>query len=335
MKKKANVLSVILAAMLVVAVLAGCSNPATSTGEESSAATQESGAAPSESASEDASAPEDGTGASGGVIKIATKPMTEQFIIGQMQKMLIEKDTDLTVEITDGVGGGTSNIQPALLKGDFDMYSEYTGTGWEFVLKREDRMSDDELLEELRKEYKAQYNLEWPVMYGFGNMYGLAVQKEIAEENGIETFSDLAPYTADLSFGAEYDFFERDDGYDALCETYGYDFKDTKDLDIGLKYAAINSRQVDVIDYFTTDGQFASADVVGLVDDKGFFPTYYCGVVVRSDTLEAHPELLDVLMLMEGLITETDMQEMNYAVEEEGREPADVAEEFLKEKGLL
>ena len=29
--------------------------------------------------------------------------------------------------------------------------------------------------------------------------------------------------------------FERDDGYQALSDTYGYHFKNTKDLDIGLK----------------------------------------------------------------------------------------------------
>lgn len=61
-------------------------------------------------------------------IKIATKPMTEQFILGEMLKLLIEENTDLKVEITKGIGGGTSNIHPAILKGDFDLYPEYTGT---------------------------------------------------------------------------------------------------------------------------------------------------------------------------------------------------------------
>ena len=59
--------------------------------------------------------------------------MTEQFILSEMLKQIIEEDTDLEVEITKGIGGGTSNIHPALVKGDFDMYPEYTGTGWSFV----------------------------------------------------------------------------------------------------------------------------------------------------------------------------------------------------------
>lgn len=52
--------------------------------------------------------------------------------------LLIEQDTDLYVEITQGVGGGTSNIQPGMESKEFDLYPEYTGTAWNMVLKRKD-----------------------------------------------------------------------------------------------------------------------------------------------------------------------------------------------------
>ena len=71
-----------------------------------------------------------------GTIMIATKPMTEQLILGEMLSILIQENTDLNVEITKGVGGGTSNIHPALIKGDFDLYPEYTGTAWNNILKK-------------------------------------------------------------------------------------------------------------------------------------------------------------------------------------------------------
>ena len=38
------------------------------------------------------------------VVNIATKPMTEQYILGEMLNTLIEHDTDLKVELTQGVG---------------------------------------------------------------------------------------------------------------------------------------------------------------------------------------------------------------------------------------
>ena len=73
----------------------------------------------------------------GDTIRIATKPVTEQFILGEMLRLLIEENTDLSVKITKGIGGGTSNIHPAMLEGEFDLYPEYTGTGWLVVLKKD------------------------------------------------------------------------------------------------------------------------------------------------------------------------------------------------------
>ena len=84
-------------------------------------------------------------------IHIATKPMTEQYVLGEMLKILIEQDTDLSVELTQGVGGGTSNIQPAMESSEFDIYPEYTGTAWNMVLKNEE-LYTEELFDQLQQE---------------------------------------------------------------------------------------------------------------------------------------------------------------------------------------
>lgn len=76
-------------------------------------------------------------------IHIATKPMTEQYVLREMLCLLIEQDTGLNAELTQGVGGGTSNIQPAMEKGEFDIYPEYTGTGWNMVLKKSSLYTED------------------------------------------------------------------------------------------------------------------------------------------------------------------------------------------------
>ena len=267
-------------------------------------------------------------------IHIATKPMTEQYILGEMLDILIKQDTDLDVEITQGVGGGTSNIQPAMESGEFDLYPEYTGTAWNMVLKREDIYTEDQF-EFMRQEYQANYDMDWVGMYGFNNTYGLVVRKEIADKYDLKTYSDLQTVSSELTLGAEYDFFEREDGYEALCDAYGLDFKQTMDLDIGLKYQALEQAQIDVMVIFTTDGQLSVADAVVLEDDKGFYPSYLCGNVIRTEVLEEHPELNDVFGKVTGILTDTDMARMNYAVESEGIEPRDAAKEFLTEKGLL
>ena len=270
-----------------------------------------------------------------GTIKIATKPMTEQLILGEMLSILVQENTDLNVEITKGVGGGTSNIHPALIKGDFDLYPEYTGTAWNNILKKTEYPDDETLWNTLTDEYDAQFGLKWVGMYGFNNTYTLALRREIADKYNIKTFSDMAKYTPEITFGANPDFYEREDGYQALCDAYGFSFKDHMDMDIGLKYNALNSGEVDVINAYTTDGQLSVADAVSLTDDKGFFKNYYCGTVVREDTLEKYPELEGVLKKMDGIITNEEMSKMNYDLEVNNRDEHDVAMEFLKSKGLI
>lgn len=266
-------------------------------------------------------------------LQMATKPMTEQYIMGSMMKTLIEQDTDMKVEVTEGVGGGTSNIEPAMEKGEFDFYPEYTGTGWNAVLK-EESLYDESMFDKLQAGYDEK-NMTWTGMMGFNNTYGLVVTKEVAEKYNVKTYSDLAAIADKLTFGAEYDFFEREDGYDALCDTYGLKFKDTMDLDIGLKYDALNQKKIDVMNIFTTDGQLSVSDAVVLEDDKGLYPSYMCGFVVRDEVLEEHPELQSVFDKMENLISDAEMADMNYQVETEGKEPEDVATAFLQEKGLI
>ena len=268
------------------------------------------------------------------VINIATKPMTEGYILGQMLTELIEQDTDLKVNMTTGVGGGTSNIHPAMLKGEFDLYPEYTGTSWEAVLKKEGSY-DESKFDELQKEYKEKYNLEYVNLYGFNNTYGLAVNKDIAEKYNLKTYSDLAAVSNNLIFGAEYDFFEREDGYKELQKVYNVDFKKKIDMDIGLKYQAMKDKKIDIMVIFTTDGQLAISDVVVLEDDKKMYPSYRAGTVVRSEILSKYPELKAVLEKLNNILDDKTMADLNYQVESEGKKPEDVAREYLQEKGLL
>lgn len=269
-------------------------------------------------------------------IKIATKQMTEQYILGELLKALIEGKTDYTVEITKGIQGGTSNIQPAMEKGEFDLYPEYTSTGWVVVLKHEKgSMADDEMFEALKKEYTDKFNMTWVSLYGFNNTYALVCRKDTADQYNLKTTSEMAAVSENLVFGANPDYIERQDGYGILKETYNLNFKDVKDIDIGLKYQAMQSGDIDVTNGYTTDAQLSRDDVVVLEDDKHLQVNYFCSTVVRNETLEKYAGLEDVLELMEGLISDKEMATMNYAVEVDGKDEAEVAKAFLVSKGLI
>ena len=267
-------------------------------------------------------------------IHIATKPMTESYILGQMLALLIEQDTGLSVRLTNGVGGGTSNIHPAMLRGGFDMYPEYTGTSWEAVLKRKDPYQDDKFTI-LEDAYKKQYGLEWANLYGFNNTYALAVSKQVAQQYQLKTFTDLAKVSHQLIFGAEYDFFEREDGYKQLQETYGIHFGKVIDMDIGLKYQAIRDKKIDAMVVFTTDGQLSVSEVVVLQDDRNLYPSYEAGTVVRTELLTTYPALRTTLKKLNNLIDDTTMAHLNFLVETERKRPEEVAKNYLLQKGLL
>lgn len=274
-------------------------------------------------------------GQSENTVRVATKPMSEQFILGEMLSLLIQHRTDLKVELTKGVGGGTGNIHPALVAGTFDLYPEYTGTAWQYVLKREDRPDAETMYALLRQLYEERFGLRWLGLYGFNNTFSLAARRDLAEQHQLGTFSDLAAAAPDMVFGAEYDFYERNDGFPRLRDAYGLRFKKNLDMDIGLKYQALEAKQIDVMVIFSTDGKLAHAPVTVLTDDKGIFASYYCGTVARLETLKKHPELEGVLRLMDGILTEADMIRLNSEVEIKKRSERDVAGEFLRGKGLL
>lgn len=268
-------------------------------------------------------------------VRIATKPMTEQYILGEMLAALVEQ-AGYTPEITRGVGGGTSNIHPAMEKGEFDLYPEYTSSGYVLVLGHAAGEADDAAIwSTLADEYHEKYQMKWLSQYGFNNTYTVAVSKSAADQYGLVKTSDLAAVAGELTFGGNPDYLERADGFPRVCETYGLNFKSVKQIDIGLKYQALESGDIDATNAYTTDAQLARDEFVALEDDLNLQVNYFCSTVVREDTLARCDGLEEALEQMNGLISNDDMARLNYQVEVEGKDEADVARAFLTEKGIL
>lgn len=268
-------------------------------------------------------------------IRIGCKPIPEQMILQEILAQLIEAKTDLTVERLEATAGGTSNIQIAMENGEMDLYPEYTGTGWLLVLKNEETDDADYIFTQLNQQYNENYDMSWISLYGFENTYTLAVRPETAQQYNLRTISDLSAVSDQLVFGANFDYFERDDGYNALCAAYNLHFQDTAEVDQGLKYQTLAEGRCDVINAYTTDSQIADYGMVTLADDQKFFTDYRCSTVIRNAVLNSHPELRETLELMEGLISNEEMMQMNYELNTNHRLESDIAAEFLQSKGLI
>ncbi len=267
-------------------------------------------------------------------ITVGSKNFTENILLGEMISILIEENTDLTVERKLNLGGTLVNFE-ALRNGDLDLYVDYTGTGLMAILDM-DVINDPDLVYDIvQEEYMEQFGLKWMAPMGFNNTYAIAVREDTAKQYSLETLSDLALVSDELVLGSHQEFYNRPDGYPGLQETYGMNFKDTKAMEIGLKYQAIGTKDIDVTDAFATDGRLISYNLVVLEDDKQFFPPYHAAPVVRMDTLEEYPELEGILNSLGNMISDEEMQQMNYLVEEEGMDEAKVARDFLVQKGLI
>jgi len=272
---------------------------------------------------------------SGHEIVVASKPTAEQYILGEMIAQVIEENSNISVVRKFGIGGGTSNIHPAMLKGEADIYPEYTGTAWLFILKKTKVDNPDSLYARLKKIDDEKFDLEWICRLGFNNTFALALPETVASREHIRTISDLAAKSDRFRFGAEFDFFEREDGFKGLANVYPLHFKKQVELDVNLKFQALENNLVDVIDVFSTDSRIRQMNLRVLTDNRNFFPSYQAGIVVRGQTLREYPVLRKLLRQLDGLISDSTMQHLNYEVEIEKQSPARVARSFLEAKGMM
>lgn len=271
----------------------------------------------------------------GDKITIGSKDFGESIILGEMFSQLIEAQTDLKVDRKLNLGG-TFVCFEAIKKGDIDIYAEYTGTALTAQLSMDVVSDPDQAYNIVANEFHKQFAIKWLKPLGLNNTYALGVTQEVYEEYGVETYSDLAQISENLRFGSDHEFFDRQDGYDGLVETYGMDFQgDPLKMDISLKYQAIGEGQIDVTNVFATDGPIKKYKIKVLHDDKLFFPPYFAAPIIREDTLEAYPELEEVLNLLAGLVDNDTMTELNYQVDVMGEDPEVVATQFLESQGLI
>ncbi len=129
------------------------------------------------------------------------------------------------------------------------------------------------------------------------------------------------------------EFIERGDGFQGLKETYGLKL-DVREMEIGLMYQAVKNDDVDVISGFSTDGRIEAFDLVTLEDDKQYFPPYHAAPLIRSQLLNAYPEINKAFDKIAGLLTDSIMTSLNYQVDEKKEPIHTVATEFLESTGI-
>jgi osmoprotectant transport system substrate-binding protein len=267
-------------------------------------------------------------------IVVGSKNFSEQALLGEILAQHIEARTHQRVTRRFYLAG-TYICQQSLLADRIDMYVEYTGTALTAVLRDPLATDSSAVFARVQSEYKQRFGLDVLPSLGFNNTFAIVVRGEDARRLNLKTISDAAPHARDWRPGFGFEFMERPDGYQGLARAYGLAFAERpRILDLGLLYRALLEKQVDIVAGNSTDGLLSARDLVQLEDDKHYFPPYDAVPIARPETLARYPEARAALLDLAGKINDEEMRKMNYQVDGEHRDAADVARDFLHAKGL-
>lgn len=268
-------------------------------------------------------------------IVVGSKNFTESFILGEIIAQQIEAHTALKVERRFYLAG-TYICQQAMLAGRIDIYPEYTGTALTAVLKAKPSNDKREVYERVKSEYERRFQLTLGPEFGFNDTFAMEIRGEDARRLKIRKLSEAAQYTPQWRAGFGYEFMERPDGFRGLAATYGLHFAEQpRIMDLGLLARALKDRQIDFAGGNATDGLIRALDLFALEDDRHYFPPYEAVPVVREQVLREHPEVSSALAALDRMISDSDMQNLNYAVDAQHEDTQVVAREFLRAKKLI
>jgi osmoprotectant transport system substrate-binding protein len=279
----------------------------------------------------------------GATIAVGSKNFTENILLGKIALIMLKADGADVQDLTNIPG--SASARQAHLEGEIDAMWEYTGTGWLVYLGEEKAIPDEQgQYEAVRDEDKKQNDLDWLPPAPMNNTYGFAVTKKVADKYGITKLSQLAQVPpAERTFCVESEFQNRQDGLPGMLEKYGIPLGSpdgVPDSNIqlyqtGAIYDATAKGRCNFGEVFTTDGRILALDLQVLEDDKAYFPKYNVSLVVRDDLMKQYPQIADLMAPVTEKLTDDVLIKLNAEIDVDGKEPTDVAEEWLRSEGFI
>lgn len=277
----------------------------------------------------------------GADIAVGSKNFTEQILLGKIAVILLRSAGADATDLTNIPG--SASARSAQLEGQVDLEWEYTGTAWISYLGHERGIPNEEKqYQAVRKEDLRKNNLVWLPPAPMNNTYGFAVTQQTAKELDVEKLSDLKDVPkSERTFCVESEFANRNDGLEPMLKTYDVPLgsevprDNLKIMSTGAIYAATAKGTCNFGEVFTTDGRIKALNLQVLEDDRDFFPAYNVSVVVRKEVFDEYPQIRDLFAPVAAKLTDETLIELNAQVDVEGREPADVAFEWLRSEGFV
>lgn len=281
-------------------------------------------------------------GADGQKITVGSKNFTEQLILGKIGVLVADASG---FDVTDMTNiPGSQPAREVMLTGEVDMEWEYTGTAWMTYMGNTESITDPIEMWNAVSEADQENGLTWGAPSELNNTYAFAVRSDFAEKNGITKISDIAKVPAtDRTLCVEAEFNSRSDGLNGMLKKYGLP-RGSSDgmpednisiMDTGTVYTATADGTCNFGEVFATDGRIKALDLTVLEDDEKYFPSYNASAVINTETLKQYPELEDAYDQVAAKLNNDVMMELNYKVDVEGQEPANVAYDWMVQEGFI
>jgi osmoprotectant transport system permease protein len=256
---------------------------------------------------------------------VGAKNFSEQFILAELMGSRLQA-AGARVRHSDGLGSAVAFR--ALASNEIDVYVDYSGTLWTNVLHRTDTPSREVMLATLGRELDRRYGVRVLGPLGFENAYALAMTSSRAKALGVNSIADLSTHAPSLTMGGDVEFFSRPE-WAALDRAYDLGFKAKKSFQPTFMYRALEGGDADVISAFSSDGRIAADHLVILSDPKHAIPPYDAVILIAPR--RAHDQKLEAaLKPLVGAIPVAAMQRANYAVDGQGKTPAQAAQLLMQ-----
>ncbi|OYR20021.1 glycine betaine ABC transporter substrate-binding protein OsmF [Brucella thiophenivorans] len=278
-------------------------------------------------------------------VVVSSKIDTEGGVLGNIIIAVLNANN---IETTDRIQlGATPVVRQAITAGEIDIYPEYTGNAAFFFNK-----ADDPLWKDPAKAYETAKKLDydankivWLTPSPANNTWGIAIRKDIADENRLVNLSDFGKYAADggkIVLAASSEFVNSAAALPAFQTAYAFTLKPDQlitlsggDTAATIAAAANQTSGANAAMVYGTDGGIAPSGLVVLEDDKHVQPVYQPAPIIREEVLKKNPKIEELLKPVFERLDLTTLQDLNSRVQLGGEPAKAVADDFLKKNGFI
>ncbi|MFH8981851.1 ABC transporter substrate-binding protein [Streptomyces varsoviensis] len=279
-------------------------------------------------------------GGGAGSLVVGSASFTESKVLAEMYaRVLSDAGYSTSIKTVDA----RELYEPALEQGQMDVVPEYAATLAEFLNKKANGKNAptvaspdaDATVKALRKLAEPR-GLKVLDPGKAVDQNAFAVTKEFADKHHLKTLSDLGKSKQKVKLAAGDECPDRPFCQPGLEKTYGIDITGIDPLDVGSVQAkqAVKDGKDQMVLTTTTDATLDQFGLALLEDDKKLQNSDNVLPVVNAKKAGSK-KITDALNKITRVLTTADLTELNKKVDAERLKPADVAERYLKEKGLL